>query len=161
MLELKGEVEFPLARDAVALRLSDARFLVRCVPGVVAVAHSSSAEAVCTLRPGLTFVHGTLEVTMRILEADAGHARLLLASKGIGSSSEVEAALAFVDREGRTRVDWVAQISHLGGLLKAIPKGLIQAGARKVIDDAWTIVSAELTKDVAGGRSGKPSSPDG
>ena len=99
----------------------------------------------CVLRPGLAFVRGTLELTLRIAEATSPTSvRLSLATKGIGTTSEVEVALALTPQESGSRVNWTAEVKSLGGLLKAVPQGLIRGAAQKVINDAWTSVESHL-----------------
>ena len=129
----------------MSAKLTDARFLVQCIPGVEAVAVAEADRAVCTLRPGFSFVRGTLELTLRVVEAvPATSTRLSLQSKGIGTTSEVEVRLTCTAQEGGTRVHWTADITQLGGLLKAVPQGLIRGAAQKVIDDVWINVAARL-----------------
>jgi carbon monoxide dehydrogenase subunit G len=127
-------------------KLSDARTLADCVPGVESVARAEPQEVVCTIRPGLAFVRGTLEVTVRVVEAVPDTTlRYAVLSKGIGSSSEVEAVLALAPHDGGTRVHWTATVTQLGGLLKAVPQGLIRGAAEKVIADAWARVEPRVS----------------
>lgn len=145
MNQFEGDRDFALAPQALWEKLSDARFLVTCIPDVVSVARAEAAEAVCTIRPGFSFVRGTLELTLRVAEAVAGQSvRLSLLSKGMGNSSTVEAALALAPHDGGTRVHWVAQIKEMGGLLKMVPQGLVRGAAQKVVADAWSAVEARL-----------------
>ena len=145
MLHFEGDWDFPQAPADLWARLTDARFLVQCIPGVESVPLAEPDRAVCVLRPGFSFVRGTLEVTLHVVERVPGtSARFLLHSKGIGTSSDLEAALTFTPREEGTRVHWTADVKELGGLLKAVPRGLIQAAAQKVIADAWDAVAARL-----------------
>jgi carbon monoxide dehydrogenase subunit G len=146
MLRFEGTRDFPrLAPDALWARLSDARFLVQCIPDVHEIRKSEAAEAVCTLRPGFAFIRGTLEVTLRVAEATSpSSVRLLLNSKGIGTSSEVEATLNLSAQEAGSRVQWAAEVQRLGGLLKAVPQGLIRGAAQKVVNDAWDSVARRL-----------------
>src|SRR5207247_1994941 len=105
------------------------------------------SEAVCTIRPGFAFVRGTLELTIRVAEAVPERSvKLLLLSKGIGSSSAVEALLALEPRETGTHVRWQAQVKEMGGLLKMVPQGLVRGAAQKVVADAWTAVEAQVAK---------------
>jgi carbon monoxide dehydrogenase subunit G len=83
----------------------------------------------------------TLQVT---LAAEPTSLRWLLSSKGIGTSSDVEAVLALAPHGEGTRVHWQAEVTRLGGLLKAVPAGLIRGAAQKVIDDVWTGVQARV-----------------
>jgi carbon monoxide dehydrogenase subunit G len=145
MLRLEGDRDFALAPEELFKRLSDARFLVECIPDVESVSTQQADRAALVLRPGFSFVRGTLEVNLQIVDAVApGSARVLLHSKGIGSSSEVEASLTLTAVEGGTRVHWVVEIKSLGGLLKAVPSGLVRGAAEKVINDAWARVEEKL-----------------
>jgi carbon monoxide dehydrogenase subunit G len=136
--------------DEVWARLSDARFLAECIPDVHQVKEAEAGRAVLVLRPGFAFVRGTLEVTLRVAEAvPPSSVVLALASRGIGTSSEVEARLALAAAGDGTRIDWAAEVKSLGGLLKAVPSGLIRGAAQKVIHDAWKAVAARLQRNEA------------
>ena len=142
MLHFEGDQDFAQPPAEVRAKLTDARFLADCIPDRQSVAESAAEKVVCTIRPGFAFVRGTLEVTLRVVEVSEAAARLALHSKGIGSSSDVEAALTFAAHEAGTRVHWTADVTHLGGLLKAVPQGLLKAAAQKVIADVWTAIAA-------------------
>jgi carbon monoxide dehydrogenase subunit G len=132
----------PLAE--VSSKLSDARFLVTCIPDVGSVTTAEADHAVCILRPGFSFVRGTLELTLRLTEVKLPTIRVLLSSKGIGTTSDVEATLTLQESGTGTRIHWVAEVKNLGGLLKAVPQGLIRGAAEKVIKDAWEGVARRL-----------------
>jgi carbon monoxide dehydrogenase subunit G len=147
MIQFEGDRDFPLSAAALWEKLSDAGFLVKCIPDVESVARAESSEAVCTIRPGLAFVRGTLELTISVAEAVPGQSlKLLLRSKGMGNSSLVEALLAFAPGETGTRVHWQALVKEMGGLLKMVPQGLVRGAAQKVVADAWTAVEQQLKK---------------
>jgi carbon monoxide dehydrogenase subunit G len=150
MLHFEGDRDVPGLPAELWAKLRDARFLVRCIPGAEAVADAELDRAVCTIRPGLSFVRGTLEVTIRVAEAvEPSTVRLALHSKGVGSSSDVEAVLTLTAHGGGTRVHWTADVQSLGGLLRAIPQGLIRGAAAKVIDDVWSGMVARLAEQQA------------
>jgi carbon monoxide dehydrogenase subunit G len=145
MIQFDGDRDFALPPQALWEKLSDARFLVKCIPDVESVAKAEPAEAVCTIRPGFAFVRGTLELTVRIAEAVPGQsANVLIQSKGMGNSSKVEARLTFAPQEAGTRVHWQAEVKEMGGLLKMVPQGLVRGAAQKVVADAWTAVERQL-----------------
>jgi carbon monoxide dehydrogenase subunit G len=146
MLHFEGNQDFSEPLAEVRDKLLDARFLADCIPDRQSVAQSSPEAVVCTIRPGFAFVRGTLEVTLKVVESSESSGRLSLHSRGIGSSSDVEATLSFSPRDSGTRVHWQADVTSLGGLLKAVPKGLLQAAAQKVIADVWTAVAARFAK---------------
>lgn len=145
MLHFEGETSFIQALSLVWDKLSDARFLLACIPDVENTSRCDRDSAACVIRPGFAFVRGKLDLTIQVVKAvESTSTHLLLHTKGIGSSSKVEAALIFKPQDGGTVVQWTAEVKELGGLLKAVPRGLIQAAAQKVIADAWTAVKAKM-----------------
>lgn len=145
MLRFEGDRRFARPAADVFAKLTDARFLVPCVPDVSAVKALEADRAELVLRPGFAFVRGTLEVVMQVLDpVPPRAARVVLTSKGIGSSSEVHATLALDEADGTTTVHWAAEVKSLGGLLKMVPGGLISGAAQKVINDAWDRIDQAL-----------------
>jgi carbon monoxide dehydrogenase subunit G len=138
MLHFEGERDFSLAPLDLWRKLRDARFLVTCIPDAIVQGEPRLDKAICSVRPGFAFVSGTLDTTVEVLEAkEPADLRLLLSSKGIGSSSEVETVLTIAGADSGSRVHWTADVKRLGGLLKAVPSGLIRGAAQKVIEDVW------------------------
>ena len=137
MLRFEGDRQFFVPPAEAHARLSDVAFLVACIPDVETVRAVEADRAELVLRPGFSFVRGTLDVTLRLIERDSPGATFYLLSKGIGSSSEVRATLAVAEDGEGSCVHWVAEVTSLGGLLKMVPAGLIRGAAEKVINDAW------------------------
>jgi carbon monoxide dehydrogenase subunit G len=145
MMHFEGDRDVPQAPAVVWQKLRDARFLVECVPDIESVSASEADWAACTIRPGFAFVRGSLKLTIQVAEAvPEDRVRLLLQTKGIGSSSEVEATLNLAPQDDSTRIHWTVDIQSVGGLLKAVPQGLMKAAAQKVIADVWTSVDAKM-----------------
>ena len=145
MMHFEGDRDLPQAPAAVWQMLSDARFLVQCVPDVESVSAAEADWAVCMIRPGFAFVRGSLKLTIQVAEATPeNRIRLLLQTKGIGSSSDVEATLILAAQDEGTRVHWTVDIQNVGGLLKMVPQGLMKAAAQKVMADVWTSVDARM-----------------
>jgi carbon monoxide dehydrogenase subunit G len=145
MIQFEGDRDFAVLPPLLSEKLSDARFLVKCIPDVQSVSKAEASEAVCTIRPGFAFVRGTVVLTIRVAESVPGQSvKLVLLSKGMGNSSTVEALLTLTPRETGSRVHWQATITEMGGLLKLVPQGLIRGAAQKVIGDAWNAVETQL-----------------
>jgi carbon monoxide dehydrogenase subunit G len=148
MMRFEGTKDLPVSPAVVWQKLSDARFLVRCIPDIESVSESQADRAVCTIRPGFAFIRGSLELTLQVGEAvPENKLRLLAHTKGIGSSSDVEITLTLAQQGPGTRVAWLAEVASLGGLLKAMPHGLIKAAAQKVIADVWTRLETRLMEE--------------
>jgi carbon monoxide dehydrogenase subunit G len=145
-LHFEGTKDFAQPADAVRAKLADARFLVACVPGVEKVEEAEPRRSRCVIRPGFAFVRGTLELTLAVTETGEP-VRVTAHSKGIGTTSEVEATLKVAAREGGSTLTWAADVKELGGLLKAVPQGLVKAAAAKVIADAWEAVEKKMAEE--------------
>jgi len=155
MVRFEGEKDFPQAPAELWAKLTDVRFLVRCLPDVESVKEVEADHAVLVLRPGFSFVRGTLDMTLRVVDAVEPAARYVVVSKGIGSSADVEATVVLAPQDTGTRVRWAVEIKTLGGLLKMVPAGLIRGAAQKVVHDAWSAIEAKLNAPLTGGQGGK------
>lgn len=145
MIHFEGVQSFPLPVAEVAARLADAGFLAHCVPDAE-VTEAAPDRAVGKVKPKLSFLTGSLtieaDVTGREPEKSASYQ---IVSKVIGASSTVTAKLEFAEAEGGgTKVSWHGDLTAVTGLLKMVPKGLMEASAKKVIDDVWESVSKKL-----------------
>ena len=146
MLRFEGESLLPGTPEINAARLKDATFLVKRLPDLEKTISVEPSRATFTLRPGLSFVRGTIEVNLEIREEGAEIVHVVK-SKSIGATSEVEARLTVAAAEGQTRLTWVAEVKNLTGLLKAVPQGLIKAAAQKVIADTVAALQKGLTEE--------------
>ena len=145
MVQFEGDRTIARPPEAVWAKLTDARFLVKCIPDVESVGTAEPDHLTMVLRPNLAFARGTLDVDLRVVDAVAPtFARVVIQSKGIGSSSTVEATLNCSASGTGTLVHWVAEVKELGGLLKMVPPGLIRGAAQKVITEVWASVEAKL-----------------
>jgi carbon monoxide dehydrogenase subunit G len=145
MLQFSGDRDFNRPPAEVWARLRNLHFLVSCIPDVEPGAEVETDRARLSIRPGFAFVRGKLDATLQVVEAVEGERlRYSVVSKGVGSTSEVQTELTLAPKEQGTQVHWTAEIKQLGGLLKAAPRGLIQAAAQKVIADVWNNVVAKM-----------------
>src|SRR5262249_30645377 len=137
-MRFEGDKQFPHPLDTIREKLGDAAFLVSSLERAEAVTVQGPDAAEWKMRPALSFIAGTLDSRLEILSRAADAINLRITSKGIGSSTTTEVHLTLAQSESGTAVHWVGEITALTGLLKAVPKGLIQSTATKVIEDIWT-----------------------
>ena len=145
MQPFEGERIFALPPAQLWLKLRDAALLATCIPDGTPHPGATRDRAVCTVRPGFSFVRGTLDITIDVLGGiEPTTLKFAQKSKGIGTSSEVETSLTLTPHEQGTKIVWRAEIKNLGGLLKMVPSGLIRGAAHKVIEDVWTGIAGKL-----------------
>jgi uncharacterized protein len=146
-MQFEGDKDFPLPPAEVWPKLSDARFLVDSLKNSPEVLLREEHAAEWRVKPAASFISGTMDTRLEITERKPPEEMtVVLTSKGIGSSSTTVVNLKLMPNEGGSRIHWQAEITQLSGLLKMIPKGLIQATAKKVIEDVWDGVDQELRK---------------
>jgi carbon monoxide dehydrogenase subunit G len=145
MIHFEGDKSFPLPVVDAAAKLSDAGFLAKCLPDAQ-VSDAAPERAEWKLRPKLAFLTGSLNVTMTRTAHEPGQSvAFQVFAKAMGASSTVNAVLTFAEAAGGgTAVHWTGDIVEITGLLKVVPKGLIQGSAQKVIEDVWVAVTAKL-----------------
>ena len=147
MLHMEGEKAFPQGPHQLYAKLTDLQFLVRCLPDLHEVKEVQEKTATAVLRPGFSFVRGEMQLTIEKLEeTPATSAKFSLKTKGIGTSSEVETTFTLAEAGTGTALRWTSDVKQLGGLLKAVPAGLIQGGAQRVIADFLANVEKKLAE---------------
>jgi len=144
VIAFAGDRSFPQPVATVAERLADAGWLVGTLPDVQ-VTDATPERAAWRMKPKLGFVSGHLDTVMERTEHRPGEAvSFRVVTKAIGASSTVGIRLAFHAADGGTRVAWSGEVAEVTGLLRMVPKGLLQATAEKVIGDVWAAVAARL-----------------
>jgi len=148
MLTFDGERELPVPPDQLWPKLRDAAFLVQCIPDGKVLGTPTREHAECSVRPGLSFMMGSLDSTIDILEGvEPSSVKIQLGSKGIGASSDVTVTLQIEPKDGVSWIKYQAEVTRLGGLLKAIPAGLIRGAAQKIIEQVWENVGKRLKSE--------------
>ena len=146
MLRIGGEEAFDRSPEELWCSLSNPQFLCPCFPGVDRIVRADDRTAAVIVRPGFSFVRGTLEVAFEFTERQPpSDAKIVVLIKGIGSSAELETRMHLMPSGGGATVTWTAEVRELGGLLKAVSQGLLQAAAQKVANDTWTAVRKRLS----------------
>ena len=150
MLQFDGKKTLVQNSETCWTKLCDAGFLGRCIPNAESVIQSGPNKIQIKLRPGVSFVRGTLDVTIQIEKGEPGKSvRYSIHSRAIGSTSDAAATVRLEPAPVGTEVQWIVVIKTLGGLLKAVPQGLIKASAQKVITDIWSAVERQLSVEAA------------
>ena len=137
MIELSGVEHFTQPASEAWRRLSDLSFLAGAIPGLSSLSSTSEDHVTCKVKPGLSFLTGSLATTIDVRERDEPRMVLGIRSKGIGSLAAVTTTFVVGDVDGGSAVDWTATVDELGGLLKPVGAALIEAAAGKVIASAW------------------------
>lgn len=146
MIELAGSKQFPVPIERLYPELADLTRLVQSLPDIKTVKEVSEEAAVIVVAPGLSFIKGELETTIqRTAASPPTAATLSIASKGIGTTVKVTASFTLTSHDAGSEMNWQAQVTELGGLLKLLPASLLKGAAQKVIEGWLTSLVARLT----------------
>ena len=139
MIEIRGTEQFACDRDRARAALGDLEQVAAALPGLTRIERSDGDTLVCRVRPGLSFLSGSLRTTItRREEAGPGALRYGIDSRGIGAGAVADAHIRCLpDGEGRTRVEWQVRVEELSGLLKPVGASLIEAAMGMVAAATW------------------------
>ena len=144
MIHFEGTESFTKPSAELFPLLSDAAWLANSVPEAK-ITESSADRAVWDLKPKLNFITGSLQTTIVVSERKPNDAVVFkVTGKAVGSGSTVVTSLNLTPTDTGTTIRWMGEITELNGLLKMVPKPLIQAAAQKIIADLWGSIRAKL-----------------
>ena len=139
MIEIGGTEQFACDRNRMHAALADLEQVAAALPGLTRIERSDGETLVCRVRPGLSFLSGSLRTTIARLE-EAGTEALgyRIDSRGIGAGAVANARIRCLpDGAGRSRVEWQVKVEELSGLLKPVGASLIEAAMGKVAAATW------------------------
>lgn len=146
MLEFSGTEAIGVPADQVYNKLIDMDFVKAGIPDLVSADKVSDSEMRCKVKPAVSFLRGTLDVIFQLAERNKPSAKMSVKGKGIGASLEIETTMHVRSTgDGSTcEVEWTSEVVQLGGLLKAVSKGLIEGLATKVSRQVWDDLKKRL-----------------
>ena len=145
MIHFEGTETFGADLSAVFEYVSNAGWLAQSLPNSE-ITHIATDRASWKVQPKFAFMAGTLDTTATVIDRvvpESIHYRIV--SQGVGSSSTMDARLRFQPTDsGGTTVKWTGDLIDLGGLLKMVPRVMLQAAAMKTIADVWQAVHQKI-----------------
>jgi carbon monoxide dehydrogenase subunit G len=145
MMRLDGQQSYSIPVDVLWCKLTDLEFVVAAIPDVVRVNSMSPSTAELVLRPKLAFIQADLELAIEQIPGEENRtAEWMLKTKAIGSHSKVRTKIELEPGPRGSVMHWSATVEDLGGLLKMVPSGLIEAAARRVITDVLTRIEEKM-----------------
>ena len=145
-MKLVLESTVAASRERVFAALVDPTILQRCIPGCESLTATDADAYAATLKVGVAGMKGTYTGKAAItgrLPPDS----MTLSFDGKGGPGFVRgsAALTFRSEGEGTRVGCDADV-QVGGLIAAVGSRLVEAAARKLADDFFRQLAAELAR---------------
>jgi carbon monoxide dehydrogenase subunit G len=143
--EFGGQERFAAAPEKLYALLTDLDAMTATIPDLVSSEKIDPRTLKCVVRPGFSFLRGTMKLTIVLDECQASEsAAMRVAAQSIGVSMNVSAQLKISADGSGSRLHWTAKIDELKGLIAAVSPGLIQAAADQVLRHAWSQVRQKL-----------------
>ncbi len=134
----------PADRDRVFAALVDPEVLRRAIPGCESLTPAGADTYEATLKVGVAGLKGTYTGKASIREQRPPDG-LTLSFEGKGSPGFVRGstAIALTGEDAATRVSCDADV-QVGGLIAAVGSRLVEAAAKKLADDFFRQLAAQL-----------------
>ena len=143
--EFGGEERFAASPQTLAALLTDLDAMAATIPDLVSSEKIDPRTIHCVVRPGFSFLRGTMKLTIALGESESSdNATLSVTARSIGVSMNVSARWKISADGTGSRLHWTATIDELKGLISAVSPSLIQAAADQVIRHAWSQVHQQL-----------------
>ena len=146
-LSFSGDESFDAPADRVYGLLTDAARMIEFMPDVASHEVIDAKTLRCVVRPGFSFLRGTMKMVIHIDELAAGReAKMTVDSEGIGVAMRIESTMLVEPVGERSRMRWSAEVTNMKGLVATLSPGLIKAAAEQVIRGTWDRVRARLAE---------------
>lgn len=145
-MKLTVDSSVQAGRDRVFAALLDPAVLQRCIPGCESLTETGPDAYAATLKVGVAGMKGTYTGKAAIANKQPPDS-LTLSIDGKGGPGFVRgtAALRLSSDGAATRVACEADV-QVGGLIAAVGSRLVEAAARKMADDFFRQLAAELAR---------------
>lgn len=140
-----GEELLAFPPDRVLHALKHVELVSKHMADVQSVERVDDRTLKLVVRPGFSFIRGTLRVTMTLDEKVPGKTIVQTAkSEGIGMSMTIESTITLEADGAGTKARYEARVTERKGLVSAIGPSLIKAAADKTLKDGWEAVRKTL-----------------
>lgn len=137
-LQFGGEERFAAPPEKVYSLLTDLDGLGSSIPDLVSAERIDERTLNCTVRPGFSFLRGTMKLKITLDElSPPTKATLKIDSQGIGVAMKVVSRMTLETDGSGTKLTWNADVPEMKGLVATVSPGLVKAAAEQVIRHGW------------------------
>jgi carbon monoxide dehydrogenase subunit G len=148
-LQFGGEERFVAPPEKVYALLTDLDGLGASIPDLVSAQRVDERTLNCTVRPGFSFLRGTMKLKITLDElTPPTQATLRIDSQGIGVAMKVVSQMTLEAEGTGTKLTWNADVSEMKGLVATVSPGLVKAAAEQVIRHGWKQMHERLGEKV-------------
>ena len=144
-MHLQLTYTLPAPRERVFAAMTDPAVLQRCIPGCEQMVQNGEDSYDAHLKVGFAGLKGTYKGHARVQDRQPPESfTLSVDGKGAPGFVRATSRMQFSDKGDATEVVCDADV-QIGGVIAAVGSRLIDAAARKLADDFFRALAAELT----------------
>ena len=145
-LQYSGEEQIPASLDTVWTFVTDPEKVGRCFPEVLDVTVQDATHFTAVVRVGVGPVRGNFKIKVELLPAESKRRiDMKMSGGGFGSTVDMTAGADLVDAgSATTLLKWSGQ-AEARGPVAAVGGRVLDAQARKLIEQAFGNVRQQLT----------------
>ncbi len=144
-MHYQGSFEVPAPREKVYDFVTDPKKVTTIFPDVSQVKVVDENNFSAKVKVGMSFIRGTLDVKMTMLDKKPGSFAKLKA-RGTGMSSSVDLESSFSLEESKTKgtvISWVAD-AKISGMMASVGSRLMDSAAEKYVNQIITALKKKL-----------------
>lgn len=144
-ISFSGRETFNAEPAKVYAALTDLEAFKDTIPDVQEARVVDARTLEATVRPGFSFLRGTLRMKMTLDQTTPGRdATMRVNADGVGTGLTIESKVSVAPEGTGSAIDWRADVVELRGLIKAVGPTLIKAAADKVVKDGFAKLRARV-----------------
>jgi carbon monoxide dehydrogenase subunit G len=144
-MHYQGSFEVSAPREKVYAFVTDPKKITTIFPEVSNVKIVDDENFSAKVKVGMSFIKGTLDVKMNILDKKPGSfAKLKARGTGLSSSVDLESTFTMEDsKTGGTVISWVAE-AKISGMMASVGSRLMDSAATKYVNQIVTALKKKL-----------------
>ena len=143
-MNVEGSHLLPGTPEQVWAFLNDPLRLAKCLPGCERLEPDGPDRYKAAVKFVLAAISGKYAGSLELADKSPPHSlRLRIEGKGVPGFMKGEGALELVDKRGQTELRYRGE-AQVGGMIAAVGQRMIDAAARKIIQQFFECAAAEL-----------------
>jgi carbon monoxide dehydrogenase subunit G len=155
-MKIEGIVQLPAAPPAVWALLTDPVSLARLLPGCERLDPDGPDRFKAAVKFGIAAISGKYAGSVKFSRKKPPHSlALTLDGKGLPGFVHAEGSLALAAHGPRTEVRYSGE-AQVGGMIASVGQRMLEAAARRIVQQFFEAAAAELETRGPGASSGAP-----
>jgi hypothetical protein len=143
-VKVQGKAKLPAPQDRVWQLLNDPDQLAKCLPGCERLVSVGRDEYEVAVKFGIAAIVGKFSGKVALTEKKPpASLRMKVEGKGAPGFMKGEGQITLAEQRGETELQYAGEV-HVGGLIASVGQRMIEAAAKRVIQQFFDSASRQL-----------------